>query len=232
MTLRHRPGAVARGGGHGQLRRLAGRHRDRVRRQHGQDGHRPELRRLRGAAPRAAPPRNLTTENPASDTGPRYSPDGRYLAFGRQAVKGFYGDRVRLVVHDRKAGTNSAWWPTRSTARSRGVVWTPDAARVYAARGRRGPRAGLPDRRRDRPAHAADEDKSFSALDLSTDGKRAGRAAAELHRAADAGERRSARAARPPSSPPSTTSCSPRSPSARTKASPTRARAGRTSRCG
>ncbi|HNU84178.1 MAG TPA: DPP IV N-terminal domain-containing protein, partial [Thermoanaerobaculia bacterium] len=31
-------------------------------------------------------PRNLTTDNPASDGNPLYSPDGRYLAFSRQTI--------------------------------------------------------------------------------------------------------------------------------------------------
>jgi dipeptidyl aminopeptidase/acylaminoacyl peptidase len=74
--------------------------------------------------------RNLTTDNPAADNAPVYSPDGRYLAFGRQAVKGFYGDRVRLTLHDRQAGTNRVvaddW--DRSVS---GVTWAPDASRVY-----------------------------------------------------------------------------------------------------
>ena len=51
--------------------------------------------------------RNLTSDNPAGDGSPAYSPDGRFIAFGRQVVKGFYADRTRLVLHDRAAGTNS-----------------------------------------------------------------------------------------------------------------------------
>ncbi|MET0552722.1 MAG: S9 family peptidase [Vicinamibacteria bacterium] len=76
--------------------------------------------------------RNLTTDNPAADGGPAYSPDGRFLAFGRQQVKGFYGDTSRLVVRDRAAGTNRV--VTGEWDRSVGAVsWAPDGSRVYAA---------------------------------------------------------------------------------------------------
>jgi dipeptidyl aminopeptidase/acylaminoacyl peptidase len=74
--------------------------------------------------------RNVTTDNPASDGGPVYSPDGRYLAFGRQAIKGFYADRVRLVLHDRRAGTNRVVADDWDRSIS-GVTWAPDGSRVY-----------------------------------------------------------------------------------------------------
>jgi len=79
---------------------------------------------------RGGPARDITTDNPAGDQGPVYSPDGRYLAFGRQTVKGFYGDRVRLTLHDRRAGTNTVvaddW--DRSVS---GLTWAPDGSRAY-----------------------------------------------------------------------------------------------------
>jgi dipeptidyl aminopeptidase/acylaminoacyl peptidase len=76
--------------------------------------------------------RNLTTDNPADDAAPRYSPDGRSIAFGRQTIRDFYGDRVRLVLHDRQAGRNrvvtDAW--DRSTS---GLVWAADGASLLGA---------------------------------------------------------------------------------------------------
>ncbi|MFA7542668.1 MAG: prolyl oligopeptidase family serine peptidase, partial [Lysobacterales bacterium] len=50
------------------------------------------------------PVRNLTADNPANDTGPRFSPDGRWLSYSRQAIPGFYADRQQLVLHDRRTG--------------------------------------------------------------------------------------------------------------------------------
>src|SRR5690606_10238773 len=40
--------------------------------------------------------KNLTQDNPADDTVPVYSPDGRSLAFRRQLIRDFYADRARL----------------------------------------------------------------------------------------------------------------------------------------
>ena len=47
---------------------------------------------------------NLTAENPANDSNPRYSPDGKWMAYTRQAIKSFYADRQRLVLYDRASG--------------------------------------------------------------------------------------------------------------------------------
>ena len=52
--------------------------------------------------------RNLTADNPAADESPRYSPDGRYLAYAKQAIKGFYGDTQQLMLLDRKSGAQSS----------------------------------------------------------------------------------------------------------------------------
>ncbi len=48
--------------------------------------------------------RSITEENPANDFSPHYSPDGKYILYGRQRILGFYGDRVRLVRYDRASG--------------------------------------------------------------------------------------------------------------------------------
>jgi dipeptidyl aminopeptidase/acylaminoacyl peptidase len=46
--------------------------------------------------------RCITTGNPANDFSPYYTPDGKYILYGRQRIIGFYGDRVRLVRYDRR----------------------------------------------------------------------------------------------------------------------------------
>ncbi|MCL4837875.1 MAG: S9 family peptidase [Thermoanaerobaculia bacterium] len=113
--------------------------------------------------------RNLTADNPGDDGGPLYSPDGRSLAFGRQTLKGFYADRVRLVLHDRQAGTNrvatEAW--DRSVG---GLVWTPDGAALYGAIDDAGTtRIYRIDAASGEPAPVTAE-RSFSSLALSADG--------------------------------------------------------------
>jgi dipeptidyl aminopeptidase/acylaminoacyl peptidase len=75
--------------------------------------------------------KNVTAENKAGDTSPRYSPDGRWLAFQRQVIKGFYADKARLVLHDRQSGKNKVM--TEEWDRSvGGLVWTPDSKGFYA----------------------------------------------------------------------------------------------------
>ncbi|NTW84668.1 MAG: S9 family peptidase [Holophagaceae bacterium] len=50
-------------------------------------------------------PRRITGDNPASDSGPKYSPDGRFIAYKLQTKPGHESDRFRLAVYDRAKGT-------------------------------------------------------------------------------------------------------------------------------
>ncbi len=75
--------------------------------------------------------RNLTEDNPANDDQPRYSPDGRWLAFTRQKIKGFYGDTQQLWLIDRQNEARrriSADWD-RSI---QNVAWSPDSKSFFA----------------------------------------------------------------------------------------------------
>lgn len=49
-------------------------------------------------------PKNVTRENPADDGNPRYSPDGRYLVYGRKKRPDIDWDFTRLARRDRKSG--------------------------------------------------------------------------------------------------------------------------------
>ncbi|MCU1300603.1 MAG: peptidase prolyl oligopeptidase active site region [Candidatus Sulfotelmatobacter sp.] len=48
--------------------------------------------------------KNITTDNPASDSTPLYSPDRRYIAYRAQQRPGYESDRFRLMLYDRKTG--------------------------------------------------------------------------------------------------------------------------------
>jgi dipeptidyl aminopeptidase/acylaminoacyl peptidase len=48
--------------------------------------------------------KNITADNPASDSSPLYSPDGKYIAYRAQQRPGYESDRFRLMLYDRKTG--------------------------------------------------------------------------------------------------------------------------------
>ncbi|HEX2494271.1 MAG TPA: S9 family peptidase, partial [Steroidobacter sp.] len=76
--------------------------------------------------------RNITADNTADDFAPRYSPDGRLLAFGRQLIKGFYADRARLMLFDRR--TQKTRNLTENWDRSaEGLVWSPDSHALFGS---------------------------------------------------------------------------------------------------
>ncbi|MGH9768631.1 MAG: prolyl oligopeptidase family serine peptidase [Blastocatellia bacterium] len=68
--------------------------------------------------------------NPGSDTTPRFSPDGRWIAYRSQQRNGYESDRARLMLYDRKAGTSKEL----STNFDRWVgelVWAPDSQNIF-----------------------------------------------------------------------------------------------------
>jgi len=74
--------------------------------------------------------RNITADNPASDSTPLYSPDGKYIAYRAQQRPGYESDRFRLMLYDRKTGEKKHL--TEDFDRWVGsIAWSPDAKRVY-----------------------------------------------------------------------------------------------------
>jgi dipeptidyl aminopeptidase/acylaminoacyl peptidase len=81
--------------------------------------------------------KNITAENPASDTSPLYSPDGRYIAYRAQQRPGYESDRFRLMLYDRKTGEKKNL--TENLDRWVGTfTWTPDSKEIYFAADNRG----------------------------------------------------------------------------------------------
>ena len=73
--------------------------------------------------------KNITADNPASDSTPLYSPDGRYIAYRAQQRPGYESDRFRLTLYDLKTGKRTDltegfdhWVGT--------FVWTPDSKTI------------------------------------------------------------------------------------------------------
>ncbi len=77
------------------------------------------------------PPRKLTGDNPAWDTGPVFSPDGRTLAYRAMARAGYESDRLRIVLRPWPDGAarvlTEAW--DRSPNE---IVWSADGRTIYA----------------------------------------------------------------------------------------------------
>ncbi len=81
--------------------------------------------------------KNITADNPASDTSPLYSPDGRYIAYRAQQRPGYESDRFRLMLYDRESGEKKNltedfdhWVGT--------YIWMPDSKTIYFSAGESG----------------------------------------------------------------------------------------------
>jgi dipeptidyl aminopeptidase/acylaminoacyl peptidase len=84
---------------------------------------------LGGSADELRAPRNLTAGNPAWDGTPRYSPDGRWLAWRTQKVPGYEADRFRLAVLDRRTGEQRVITEAFDNW-VRDFAWAPDSQRI------------------------------------------------------------------------------------------------------
>ena len=70
------------------------------------------------------------SNNPADDTSPLYSPDGRYIAYRAQLRAGYESDRFRLMLHERATGAVT----NLTEAFDRWVdsfAWAPDSSRLF-----------------------------------------------------------------------------------------------------
>ncbi|HSK78418.1 MAG TPA: S9 family peptidase [Thermoanaerobaculia bacterium] len=76
------------------------------------------------------PPQNLTDANPAWDTQPVFSPDGKTLAYLAMARPGFEADRFRILLRDMATGRERELaqdWDRSSN----GVVFSADGRTLY-----------------------------------------------------------------------------------------------------
>src|SRR6266851_3612483 len=79
------------------------------------------------------PAKNIPADNPASDSTPLYSPDGRYIAYRAQQRPGYESDRFRLMLYDRKTGEKKnltedfdRWVGTFAWAGSNGIFFSAE----------------------------------------------------------------------------------------------------------
>lgn len=77
-------------------------------------------------------PENISEGNEAPDWRPMFSPDGQSLAYSRQKIPGFYGDQVKLMIHDPDSGDTRFLHETWDRSLE-GLVWAPDSDGFYGA---------------------------------------------------------------------------------------------------
>ena len=75
---------------------------------------------------------DLTAGNLADDGEPRYSPDGRWLAYTRASIPRFYADTRRLVLIDRRTRAQRVLAPDFDRSAT-GLVWQPDSSGLLGA---------------------------------------------------------------------------------------------------
>lgn len=74
--------------------------------------------------------RKRLTDNPAANGCPRFSPDGRWLAYRAQSRPGFEADRWQLMLRDLKTGATKSL--TAGFDRSvETLTWAPDSKSLY-----------------------------------------------------------------------------------------------------
>jgi len=73
---------------------------------------------------------NITTANTADDHNPVFSPDGKYILYGRQAIHHFYADRVEMVVHN-LANNTSTNITSIIDLSCQGWKWSPDSRTIF-----------------------------------------------------------------------------------------------------
>ena len=74
--------------------------------------------------------RTQLTTNPAADVYPRYSPDGKYIAYRAQSQPGYESDRWQLMIYNRS--TKATKSVTQSFDANVGTpIWSPDSKMLY-----------------------------------------------------------------------------------------------------
>jgi len=74
--------------------------------------------------------KNITSANKGNDSNPKYSPDGKYIAYLTQTIPAYESDRIRLAVYDRTTGKNKIL----TEAFDNWVAdfeWAPDSKSIY-----------------------------------------------------------------------------------------------------
>ncbi len=74
--------------------------------------------------------KNITSNNPANDVSPVYSPDGEHILYGRQNIYHFYADKVVMVKYNRNDASISPLTEDIDLSCS-DWKWSPDEKTIY-----------------------------------------------------------------------------------------------------
>ncbi len=74
--------------------------------------------------------RKQITTNLAADGFPRYSPDGKYIAYRAQSKPGFEADRWQLILYDRTSGTTRSL-TEKFDSNVEVMLWSHDSKKLY-----------------------------------------------------------------------------------------------------
>jgi dipeptidyl aminopeptidase/acylaminoacyl peptidase len=75
--------------------------------------------------------RNITADNPASDSTPIYSPDGKYIAYRAQQRPGYESDRFRLMLYDRTTGKKANLTPDSLDLWVGSFAWSTNSSFLF-----------------------------------------------------------------------------------------------------
>src|SRR5437660_4525546 len=86
---------------------------------------------------RGGAPKNITAANHGYDGSPRFSPDGRFIAYRSQVTPGYESDRFRLMLYDRKSGASRSLTESLDSWVDE-FIFSPDSKWLYLAAEDRG----------------------------------------------------------------------------------------------
>src|SRR5580698_2503315 len=75
--------------------------------------------------------KNITADNPASDSTPLYSPDGKYIAYRAQKRPGDESDRFTLMLYERVSGQRRSLMPNWFDKWVGSFTWARHLAEIY-----------------------------------------------------------------------------------------------------
>src|SRR5437879_2997753 len=81
--------------------------------------------------------KNITAANHGYDGSPRFSPDGRFIAYRSQTIPGFESDRFRLMLYDRRTGRAQSLTESLDSWVDE-FTFSPDSQTIYFAAEDRG----------------------------------------------------------------------------------------------